>query len=311
MPNYGYTDLIYRIENSGANYYRLYSKKFIVNTPYPVASDDPLLYTCPIDLPLQTGKYHSNGIVDVDIREALRLNYKTVDNYLFQAYLTSFTYGHDTNTYLIRGPYTKFIFDLYTNKLIEGFIGTYNSPYNSIPILEVDKIHLLQDPVVIYKKSNLVFLESNVVDRRSITHLKDLDAYKINYEWAFIKHVPMWLKQPSICLPDSLRTLAKYIVSSRIEHKRRLYVGINHHINCPPLKRILLLSCLTNKLSRLQISDDLNYEVNGHLQAYNGFTQNKYYTWYYLPVIQPIEYMQFMDKAYEEYSYLTPYTHYE
>jgi hypothetical protein len=252
---------------------------------------------------MRTGIFLPDGIVELDLTSTHKHSYLSVSNSLLKIILYLNNYGHQ-QTYLAQGPYTKFIYNLYTNKLVEGFIGNSSSIYNNIPVTIKDKLHILDEPNWYYKPDQLIFLED---DRYlSISFDNDINKYYLHPKSTRVKHVPMWLETPSTCLTDSLRILAKYLVTSRIQHKRKLYLGICHKHDCPPLKRVLLLSCLTNRLSRLDVNPELCYEINGHLQEYKGYTHNNYYTWYYLPILQNIEYTQYMDIACTEYSYLTP-----
>lgn len=262
---------------------------------------------------LRSCRLTDNGYVHIEINDSVIDRYNSLSigfgfKFLFTAPESDKlpnqvrSYAKHPVTALILGSHTKLIYNLATKKLQEGFIGLINSRYNQIPILAKDCI-LLNDEAVTGGFSYNPYILCDDHDENTLLKKRD-DSYLLDLKNTYkncnrIKQVPLWCTSPSINLLYSLRILASHIVAKHVQHNRHLFLGIVHYKNVAANNRIILLSYLPQgiKITPLRTNEDYSYLVNGNLKEYDGYTENLYISWYYLPVLKPIEYCQFIEDS--------------
>lgn len=199
------------------------------------------------------------------------------------------------------------IYNLYTNQTFQGYIGKPNSHYNKIFICENDMIHRHYDGhATLIKEPYFTIDNSSKQDLYKEYHyLPSHNSYELIFEWRNVwHHVPLWEKGASQSyLRNALRIIALYLATLRLEYKRDLFIGICHKSTLSK-GRVLLFSYLGKKLSSLKVPLEIIKLVKNTLHEFDGYTSNAYFTWFYLPIVPPIEYAKVFDKASKNYNTL-------
>lgn len=253
---------------------------------------------------------HSNGLLEVNLenfsdREYCRYIIDGLGLFVYfndkqKSHYSPFHFGYHT---------VKDIYNLYTNRTFQGYVGQPSSHYNRILVSERDLLHrhynghatIIKEPYfTVHKESKT---KGNRPFHNEYTVVNDSNLALI-FEWRNVwRHVPMWESSPRLYLKDALRIIALHLVTLRLEYKRDLFIGICHKSKLSK-GRVLLFSYLGKKLSSLKVPPEIIKLVKNTLREFGGYTSNAYFTWYYLPVIEPIEYSKLFNKASEAYNSL-------
>jgi len=259
---------------------------------------------------LQGSILHSNGLMSINLSNFIDMQHY---NYIRDGLglYVEFEKNKKRGSTCFRWAYptVRPIYNLYTDKVINGFIGRINSSYNRINISVNDLVFRYFDsPSYIVNRYFSMDSDSqrHLNYRISISNVNNNEyIYNLLNEWANVwYHVPMWINEPYYYLRDALRIAALKLATDRVEFKRHLYIGISHQETITKGSRIILLSYLGKKLAKLKVPPDYIKLVKSILKEFNGYTSNYYLSWFYLPTIEPIEYTKVFDKAIKRYNSL-------
>lgn len=210
--------------------------------------------------------------------------------------------------FLFSYPTTKFIYNLYLNQITQGYIGFYNSIYSRIPLTQHDLLlRYFNSPLYVEKK--YFSLDSDNRNRevywktKKHPNILSLGSNKWTNVWY---HVPMYLNQPSLFLTSALRTLSLKLAVEYLNYDKHIFIGVCHQkkLKSSNAKRILVFSHKGTRLASMKVDSTYILMVKNILSEYNGYTNNCYFSWYYMPIVKPVEHLNLYAKADEALSKL-------
>lgn len=300
--DYSYDNLLnIQQEEYGYNLPQNYLGKGVGNSPVYLNPKNNNIET-------QWSSLSSNGEMNIDLSSVCPEAYDGTAFYdglgLFVTKLSSKNSLHHYAPYAICYPTVQTIYNLYTQLTFHGFIGAYHSVYNKLPINTIDKLFRYYDCPKYFSKPYFCLAEDSYKREYRKTTLDNEIVYYYDVPWVSVwKHIPMWRHNPKLELRELLRIAILKLVTDRVEFKRDLFIGVCHKHNLKK-KRVLLFSYRGNKLAQMKVSPGFIQLIKNILQEYNGYTDNAYFSWFYFPIIEPIEYQKIFQRSDKRYNSL-------
>ena len=212
---------------------------------------------------------------------------------------------HKYCPYYLAGSYARFVYDLELGRTVEMCIGDPSSVYNTLPLKINDSLHAIDFDS--YSSNRYLQTPKFIKDTHTFVRSSSRESYYCISDLSFsVKQVPIWLKtRPPEFARYLLRAIVSYHMFSKLDYSKELYIGIchqhkfmRHDVNLPT---VVFLSRAKVKLSNLAVPSELTQKVEQLLDKYDYYTDNVYFTWYYLPKLSSVDLYKKLESAAEEY----------